>query len=91
MHLYNQPDQILVAPPTTEKLGVEAATVQHGVEGLMYLLTECSKMQVRELTVSLKNNLYGHFTLVQTVNPQSWWFMKTGLCIVNKATITYTL
>lgn len=30
-----------------EKLGVEASTVQHGVEGLMYLLTECSKLMVR--------------------------------------------
>ena len=32
-----------------EKLGVDASTVQHGVEGLMYLLTECSKLMVRNV------------------------------------------
>ncbi|XP_064394217.1 COMM domain-containing protein 2-like [Halichondria panicea] len=32
-----------------QKLGVEATTVQHGVEGLMYLLTECSKMLISEI------------------------------------------
>ena len=31
-----------------EKLGVDPKTVQHGVEGLMYLLTECSKLMVSE-------------------------------------------
>ena len=30
-----------------EKLGVAADSVQHGVEGLMYLLTEASKLMVR--------------------------------------------
>ena len=30
----------------TEKLSVDPKTVQHGVEGLMYLLTECSKLMV---------------------------------------------
>ena len=29
-----------------EKLDVDVATIQHGVEGLMYLLTECSKLMV---------------------------------------------
>ena len=33
----------------SEKLGVEVGVVQHGVEGLMYLLTECSKLWVNEL------------------------------------------
>lgn len=32
-----------------QKLDVDATTVQHGVEGLMYLLTECSKLLVSEL------------------------------------------
>ena len=30
----------------TEKLGVTAEAVQHGVEGLMYLMTESSKLLV---------------------------------------------
>ena len=30
----------------TEKLGVAPDTVRHGVEGLMYLFTECSKLMV---------------------------------------------
>ena len=30
----------------SEKLGVAAETVQHGVEGLIYLLTESSKLLV---------------------------------------------
>ena len=29
-----------------EKLSVDPKVVQHGVEGLMYLLTECSKLMV---------------------------------------------
>ncbi len=29
-----------------EKLSVDATTVEHGVQGLMYLLTECSKLMV---------------------------------------------
>ena len=32
---------------TVEKLEVDPQTVQHGVEGLMYLITECSKLMVR--------------------------------------------
>ena len=39
----SQPNECM----STEKLGVDAVTVQHGVEGLMYLLTECSKILVR--------------------------------------------
>lgn len=31
------------------KLGVSAETVQHGVEGLMYLLTESSKLMISEI------------------------------------------
>ena len=31
---------------SSEKLGVNATTVQHGVQGMMYLLTECSKLMV---------------------------------------------
>ena len=31
-----------------EKLGVNAQTVQHGVQGMMYLLTECSKLMVQQ-------------------------------------------
>lgn len=30
-----------------EKLNVEVVTVERGVQGLMYLLTECSKLMVR--------------------------------------------
>ena len=37
----------MLCPFYPEKLGVDANTVQHGVEGLMYLLTECSKLMVR--------------------------------------------
>ena len=36
-----------------EKLGVNPKTVQHGVEGLMYLITECSKLMVGALIFSL--------------------------------------
>ncbi|XP_065887042.1 COMM domain-containing protein 2-like [Dysidea avara] len=32
-----------------QKLGVDVDTIQHGVEGLMYLLTECSKLMLSEL------------------------------------------
>ena len=32
----------------SEKLGVETDTVQHGVEGLVHLLTESSKLMVRQ-------------------------------------------
>lgn len=32
-----------------QKLGVDPTTVQHGVEGLMYLITECSKLMVNEI------------------------------------------
>ncbi|XP_005110093.1 COMM domain-containing protein 2 [Aplysia californica] len=32
-----------------QKLGVSAESVQHGVEGLMYLLTESSKMMLNEI------------------------------------------
>ena len=32
---------------TVEKLEVDPQTVQHGVEGLMYLITECSKLMVQ--------------------------------------------
>ncbi len=35
-----------------EKLEVDALTVQHGVEGLMYLLMECSKLMA-SLTTAL--------------------------------------
>ncbi len=35
-----------MGPSSPEKLEVDARTVQHGVEGLMYLLTECSKLMV---------------------------------------------
>ena len=38
---------LLPHPLCSEKLGVDPAVVQHGVEGLMYLLTECSKLFVR--------------------------------------------
>lgn len=34
-----------------EKLDVDVATIQHGVEGLMYLITECSKLMVHLLHV----------------------------------------
>ena len=42
---------------TAEKLEVDPQTVQHGVEGLMYLITECSKLMVRwsSLTYTLIN------------------------------------
>lgn len=32
-----------------QKLKVDVETVEHGVEGLMYLLTECSKLTVNEI------------------------------------------
>ncbi|CAI8019464.1 COMM domain-containing protein 2 [Geodia barretti] len=32
-----------------QKLEVDPQTVQHGVEGLMYLITECSKLMVSEI------------------------------------------
>ena len=31
---------------SSEKLGVNVVTVQNGVQGMMYLLTECSKLMV---------------------------------------------
>ena len=34
-----------------EKLDVDVATIQHGVEGLMYLITECSKLMVHMLSL----------------------------------------
>jgi hypothetical protein len=33
----------------SQKLGVDLETVQHGVEGLMYLMTECAKLMVSEV------------------------------------------
>lgn len=39
---------------SAEKLGVDVLTVQNGVEGLMYLLTECSKL------------LVGHWSIEET-------------------------
>ncbi|XP_065840717.1 COMM domain-containing protein 2-like [Oscarella lobularis] len=33
----------------TQKLGVSAETVKHGIEGLMYLMTECAKLMISEL------------------------------------------
>ena len=39
-----------------EKLSVDVVTVEHGVEGLMYLLTECSKLMVSGVRV---DNLTG--------------------------------
>lgn len=38
-----------VAWPPSEKLGVPGETVEHGVQGLMYLLTESSKLLISEL------------------------------------------
>ena len=35
--------------PHSEKLNVSPDTVQHGVEGLMYLMTECAKFKVSPL------------------------------------------
>lgn len=32
-----------------QKLDVDVATIQHGVEGLMYLITECAKLMLSEL------------------------------------------
>lgn len=32
-----------------QKLSVDVTTVEHGVQGLMYLLTECSKLMVSEI------------------------------------------
>ena len=36
-----------------EKLDVDVATIQHGVEGLMYLITECAKLMVLYLSVAV--------------------------------------
>ena len=57
-----------------EKLGVDASTVQHGVEGLMYLLTECSKLMVREIcncTQKMFSIHYHSFGLVSALFPGS--------------------
>ena len=42
---------------TAEKLSVSPETIQHGVEGLMYLLTECAK-----LMVSFEECVYGQLS-----------------------------
>ena len=41
-----------------EKLDVDVATIQHGVEGLMYLITECAKLMVYLFLVALLYMLY---------------------------------
>lgn len=42
-----------------EKLKVDPNTVEHGVEGLMYLLTECSKLMVfHAVYIFNKKDLY---------------------------------
>lgn len=37
---------IIIISCCVEKLDVDVATIQHGVEGLMYLITECAKLMV---------------------------------------------
>lgn len=46
MYKYDYVCVVFVNHIKTEKLGVAPETVRHGVEGLMYLLTECSKLMV---------------------------------------------
>lgn len=44
------------------KLSVPAETVQHGVEGLMFILTESAKLMVRNTFImSLKINIYSMY------------------------------
>ena len=45
-HVHCQKQWPLFSLKPTEKLSVDVKTVEHGVEGLMYLLTECSKLLV---------------------------------------------
>ena len=42
---------VCVCVVVVEKLGVEPETVRHGVEGLMFLITECSKLMVPHTSI----------------------------------------
>ena len=53
VHVYTARLWVSIFCVLIEKLGVDPKTVQHGVEGLMYLITECSKLMVGALIFSL--------------------------------------
>lgn len=55
----------------SEKLGVNAVTVQHGVQGMMYLLTECSKLLVCTCSFQFGDTLYVHVYSLQLIQPQN--------------------